>query len=463
MPLNILILKDRNNTRNMATEDTNVSSNIKRVLAQAKYGPVPPPVSTPEIFISRRAATWDIDDYHDGYGPVFLPGTKTELLANQGLQLTHNFGTISKEDPRKIWSLLLSHLLNQNFSLDEGIWYLDQIYRSGKVLYHEKDLSELVNKWTSHVQRLEEDLILFGETGTKLGLFLPKHLLMTEGLPYFFFTSIYWLRARKLPTQLTPRNVYLITANPYERYPARKYLSHFDDTQLYLSLGRSENYYFPKMYSTKRQQLDGFVAFCLTGYGYYSVQSWSRPIQIVFNRPRQTVPLITEIDQVPISLEEIMSKPDIRALRLHLTVESSWPALKDKPAWNQFLDWGREILYGGKETLFYREFQEKLGLIQSQQVRDEFRSLEQNSDICLVCGNIRAEKDFALCGDPICSVCQSLLGTVQCPFCDEYFVCESINDQFIKSLRNPIGSRLNLQERIEEIKREKNSRRIKFS
>lgn len=415
-----------------------------RVVRQAKYAPPPPPITNPDMVLYHRPTTYDLDDYKGGYGPV-IPQETPE----QSLRMTFN----SEKEPLGIWTQILSYLQTQNVSLNEGIIYLDQIAQA-KISFPDliqKILQETGEKFKDVRGRPEQELLLFGLAANQLQLYIPKHLLMSPGLAYFFYTSLYWMRSPSRPP-ITLKDLYLVTANPFDRYPARKLLSYYRDPELYYQLGRSENLYFPKSYSHKRQQLDGLVAFSLAQYGYYSVKSWSRPIRITWNVPMKSVSLPGQVLSTEVTLEEIMKRPNLPAQRLAIQVESSWPWLKDQESWQKFLDWSRE-------QVFTEELRSSEPV---DQVPDSMISLEENFNICLICLTQRPDRDFALCGHAVCSVCQPLLRTPKCPFCHEHFTCESLDNVFIERMRTSVESSIDLQGNIRQALQLKNNRRYSF-
>lgn len=448
---------------------------IKRVRQQGKYAPPPPPIivasSEGEKGYAhyRRAPTYDLEDYKDGYGEIFVPQLNGKAIpiakenpVDQSLALTDNFWQNPAGSP-KIWTEILAYLLTQRVSLVNGSYYLERIYSTGLSFPSEiqKVLLETGEVWAKSGKRPEQELVLFGEASNRLQLYLPKHLHMNKGLAYFFFSSLYWLRHRAslkdvsdLPRTL--QDLYLVTANPFDRHPARKLLSYYNDTELYSQFGRSDEYLFPKIYASKREQLDGIVAFSLAQYGYYSVKSWSRPIRLLWNLPTKSVSSRSDVVSQEVSLEDVMRNPNLPAKRLAIQVESSWPWLKDKEAWLPFLNWAN----------IQTHFTEDLRSMEHvDRVPDGMTSLEDNFNYCMVCHTQRIDRDFALCGHPVCAVCQPLtVDPVKCPFCKEHFVCDSIDDLFINRIRDSpsIKSSIDLRENIQQAILEKNNRKYSF-
>lgn len=315
-----------------------------------------------------------------------------------------------------------------------------------------------------------------------LQLYLPRNIRESDiVLIRFILTSLYWLRYfrpeyKQLNVTLghiRPIDLYLNTSNPYERYPARKLLSYYNDPELYSRFGQLGAQQFPKSYSSKQQLLDGLVAFHLFPFGYFTVKTWSRPIKLHFNRPLKVFPQSNEIRLFEITLEQLLYEPQVyqvlsqmtvslplAILRLVIQVQSSWPWIKDKEAWVQLFDY-LKMQYQLIQSEYAKFAQGAFISFEGDTTLSEnFNSLEEKYLTCLLCEQVRSEHDFGLCGHGVCKLCQMLIGSVKCPFCNEHFVIPGgITDDFVRTLRVAPNS---FQQKIQEIKRDKDNRLYRF-
>lgn len=436
----------------------------QRVRNQEKYAPVPPPFIdlNPETPIawSLRPATWSYDEYKGGFGPHQFsiqvepisrpPGANVGFeLETQpdlaGIQAQWLLPDVIQKNYSGLFFWILAYLL-QPLDLSLGLFYLDKIAKEGATY------PEIIQSAASSKKSV-------GELATSLGLYLPKSILgETSKLNEFFATSLYWMRKFRserarlndLLGKITHTDLYLVTGNPYEHYPGRKLLSYYDDSELYQQFGRIGNKFFPKEYSSKRDQLDGLVAFGLDHFGEIRILSWSRPIRLMYRSQSLT-------------LDNLDSIPKLAILRLGIMVQSAWPTIQDKESWTPLLDLLEEesaafysaYLSAKEQDLSLKSFGEKMVISLPAPV-------EEDPSPCLICRRVYPESDFSLCGHPTCLTCQALLGSSKCPFCTEHFTADGISNEFLRSVQRPIPSYLPLKERIKEINLQKQDRLFKF-
>lgn len=453
---------------------------VKAVAEREKYAPVPPP------FIVRfdrdpdqprpiawlpRSSTWSYKDYDGGLGPhrrsIDIEPTKKILGAESGLvsEAGRVVGPhaiwllpdiIDENDPAvKTW--ILSYLLKL-VDKDLGIWYLDKIDQDGAT--YPAVIQE-------SIRRVIEQTSQAGQVANELGLYLPRS---TRQSLDFFFLSLYWLRKfrperpalSRLLEEISHTDLYLIPSNLYEHHPGRKLLSYYDDQELYLKFGRIGNKFFPKNYSSKKEQLDAIVAFGLEHFGYLEVERWERPVRLRFH-PGGT----RSIPGTELQLDELLAAtgiPRLIILRLAIQVHASWPWLRDREVWEPLLSF-----VDGNSHLFYKDY------LTSKQQDHLFSSEDQDKVMitlpmaresqateCLVCGTSRPDSDFSLCGHPICLICQALFKSARCPFCTEHFTAEAIRDDFIQLVRSGPSSNRDLQARVLQILEESRSRIFQF-
>lgn len=336
-----------------------------------------------------------------------------------------------------------------NFNLKTT--YLNQIKKDG--VEYDKEILEII------------------QTKDKSKLYIPKNLILPSLNPNinlqedFFFDSIYWLRYLKSDRcksldDLTWIDLYLISSNPFERYSARTLLSYYNDKDLYLKFGKIGKYLFPKNYSSKRTQLDGFVAFCLYPFGYFHVLDWNHPIKLQYHT--SDIPLGQETIQT-IYLKDINIKEHIMpVLKLGIQIESCWPLIKNKNSWLDFMNLindNAEFLHNEYKKLNQTSFSSSEQKI-TISLPDSLTSYEQKYNVCLLCSNYRSSGDFSLCGHGTCMHCQALLCTAKCPFCPEHFTADNLNDDIVNMLNSKPS--ILFKDRIKDILELKLDRSFKF-
>jgi hypothetical protein len=405
---------------------------MQDVLQFSKYAPQSPPDVGDDIAIFRKSAPYELKDYKGGTG---------EYMKDQNVSLTRSYSLPN---------------------LQLGIKYLNQIIKDG-VEYDEDTLKSI-------------------ETQNKSQLYIPRNLILPsldesniDPQKEFFIDSIYWLRYLRLEKSrlspiidnLTWVDLYLVGSNPYERYAARKLLSYYTDKELYLKFGKISKFLFPKTYSSKRKQLDGFVAFCLQPFGYFTVLNWSRPIKLEFHS--YDIPLGPEKVKIFDLKDLYLNNTNIMPLlKLGIQIEACWPLITDKEAWLPFvnmINMNSEILHQEYKKLrkgFVEEKhkQQKITI----ELPDNLQSYEQKYNTCLICSQNQPLGDFSLCGHGTCMTCQSLLGSAKCPFCNEHFTADNLNDEFVRILQSNLGntSRILLQDKVRQITALKSDRAFKF-
>lgn len=419
------------------------------ILERDKYSVQPPPdilesfTDNPPVVVFRQLPTRDLKDYHGGIGKYGSDNTES---------------TISETNITRLW--LHAYLLS-SLSLKSGTIYLQHIAKDDaqyppQVLEVIRSIttSPSISNVVDHAQRLK--------------FYIPRELFLPNldnpeniSALEFFVNNIYWLRYQRthLSFGLKDIDLYLVTANPFERYPARKLLSYYDDYELYYTLGRQGNLFYPKVYSSKRSQLDGLVMFKLMNFGYFTVYNWTRPIKLLYH----TFPeyrLVAEIISLDLTyaLEHYhkFAKP---LLRLAIQIQSSLPLVKDLESWSPLLNLVPELkeLYNHNTGPYLPE----------STTVDNSRYIvpvEQVYSTCLLCEQVRDDGDFSLCGHGTCIVCQGILGSAQCPFCNEHFTADNINDEFINVLNSDgfDSARQSLLDKVRYINNLKADRTIKF-
>jgi hypothetical protein len=358
-------------------------------------------------------------------------------------------------------------LQNSQFSMYFAVKYLVQIANDG-IEYPKNLLAEIS-----------------AELPTKLQLYIPKHLYLPDlssiesasngfkisPLENFIFGSIYWLRylqPQKLQLEddkFSSVDLYLVTANSFERYPGRKLLSYYNDKDLYMKFGRVGKFFFPKNYPSKMIQLDGIVGMSLQPFGYFTVQNWTRPINLLYHYSE--IPLgkenikIFDLDTLINSYSDYIPTY-MPLLRLGIQIESNWSLISDKEAWDpliSFVNSNSKLLR--QEYLKYKNsFITNISIDTIITIPDNFESLEQKYTTCLLCEKSRPLDDFSLCGHGTCITCQSLLGTAKCPFCNEHFVADNLNDESVRILQSDV--RKDFTDRINQINKLKQDRNFKF-
>lgn len=445
------------------------------------------PLNQGPIAIFRRSPTYELSDYRGGFG-VYLKDSggspsKKNIHDSYGItKSTVMFEDIIKDNKRALLMWIYSYLLqNTHLTMYFAIRYLGQIVNN-EVEYP----AELLNIIKSANDRLSDrtpDNIssVISRTMQELQLYIPRNFILPDlNIPIgsnivtspekFLFGNIYWLRYFRDDKfkieDITLTDLYLVTANPYERYPGRKLLSYYNDKDLYMKFGRLGKYFFPKTYSSKLNQIDGMVAMSLYPFGYFTVQNWSRPVRIVYHLSE--IPLGSENTQIfdldKLNLDDIDTLMPL--LRLGIQIESSWPFISDKEVWIPFINMinsNANILY--QEYLKYKNLSiekstEKIILT----LPDNFESLEQKYTTCLLCEQTRSLEDFSYCGHGTCITCQSMLGTAKCPFCTEHFIAPNINDEFVRTLQSNLGYNVRdkLYKRIIQVNNSKQNRTFKF-
>lgn len=437
---------------------------VQAVAEREKYAPVSPP------FIVRfdrdpnqprpiawfpRSPTWTYEDYDGGIGPhrksidIDPRDHHDGRITNpHAIWLLHDI-TNNNEPAIETW--IVSYLL-KSIQKDLGIWYLDKIDQDG---------ATYPNKIQESIRRVIDQTSQAGQVANELGLYLPRS--RRQSLE-FFFLSLYWLRKfrperpglSRLLEEITHTDLYLMPSNLYEHHPGRKLLSYYDDQELYLKFGRIGNQFFPKDYSSKKEQLDAIVAFGLNHFGHIEVERWERPVRLRYYP-----------GGIELQLDELLSTTKMRRLvilRLAIQVHASWPWLRDREIWQpllSFVDKNSHLFYNEyliskkQDYLLSTEDQEKVTI--ALPVAREFQSTE-----CLICGIARPDDDFSLCGHPVCLICQALFKSARCPFCTEHFTAEGIRDDFIRLVKDGPDTNRDLRDRVLQILEESRERIFQF-
>ena len=476
---------------------------IQAVAEREKYAPVPPPfivrfdrdVDHPRPIVwLPRSTTWSYEDYDGGVGPHRRsidvdprpdpPGVERSVGPHAIWLLSD---LVNRNDPAvRTW--IISYLLKL-VSTDLGVFYLDKIDQDGAT--YPAVIQESIRTVIDQTGQA-------GRVANELGLYLPRS---TRQSLDFFFSSLYWLRKfrperpalERILVEISHTDLYLVPPNVYEHHPARKLLSYYDDQELYLKFGRIGNRLFPKEYSSKKKQLDGLVAFGLDHFGYIEVERWERPIRLKHHPSGAEFGL----DEF-LSMKEV---PRLLILRLAIQVHASLPWLRDPEAWQPLLSlvdrnshlFYNDYLVSKQQDELYRPSEERRSSLEERRSSLEERgypleerrssleerrsspeerrypleerrsSLEEKVTMtlpeveepgpteCLVCGVVRSDSDFSLCGHPICLICQAMIKSARCPFCTEHFTAEGIRDDFIRLIQDgPVANR-DLRDRVLEI------------
>jgi hypothetical protein len=504
---------------------------LNTVFNFSKYAPQPPPdiirkdeagpdwdrpYNEGPVAIFRRAAPYEFNDYKGGIGP-YMRDTNAkpisqkyvsageesglrnnlELILNKQLGPIHSTIMLTDIIKNDRWGLSIwayAYLLgDKNISLYWKIRYLIQIANND--VEYPSDLQKIIISTIDELSNrsFNNVLTVIAQKSYQLKFYIPRNLLMPElqfthserkqitPLEIFFFSNIYWLRyfrperprLTSFLNYFTMIDLYLVTANPFERYPGRKLLSYYNDEDLYLKFGRLGNFFFTKTYSSKQIQLDGLVGMSLQPFGYFIIENWTRPIRVTYCY--SSIPLSAEKIQTfdldvlvnsQLKINDLPINSLLPFLRLAIQVESSWPIITDKEAWMPFLN-----LVNGNADIFWREYLKLKSVSLTNisthtfiQLPDKFESLEQKYTTCLLCEQVRPSGDFSLCGHGTCTTCQALLNTSKCPFCSEHFVADNINDEFVRVLQSNFSEnyRTLLQEKIQKILNLKRDRSFKF-
>jgi len=486
-----------------------------------KFGPSLPPyivsksedddsTTTPVIVWLRRNAPYELKDLLKEYnrnvfGSDSGLNTDSERDLNSWLPTTkmpYMLGSIVSNNVFAVhgWIYVYSlEPISKNWNIENGVWYLSKI-ASNDVEYPiniRKMLRSIIDWWS--LKWNESSAVTeFAKWSNKIGLYIPHTYRSPDNIPNFFFSSIYWMRKSRpirnkiyqdiFSSSFTPINLYLITSNPFEHYAARKLLSYHDDNELFSKYGRIGNYLLSKQYKSKQQQLDAFVALSLYRFGYFTVENFSRPIKLKFHLHSTPIPTQKEIVTKDLTLDELLSSIYLSdrlffrnpingefwsmmpVLRLSVQIYSSSSYIKDIDAWSPLFD-----IVSKYSSLLHDEYKNMLNtpyyLDSNRNAKEEtlveipenFKSLEQQYDVCLLCNKVRSQEYFGLCGHGVCAICQSLTGSIKCPFCDEHFVSENISNNFISALKEifpDIQKELNV--RIINRTNQKNNRIFRF-
>lgn len=485
---------------------------INTALYFGKYAPQPPPdivrldEAGPDwerppnqgpIGIFRRAPTYDLNDYSGGFG-VYMRDANAKPYEEKFVNIYGTFrptimlNDIIRENRRALIMWIYTYLLQSpRLSLYLATKYLVQIANNDAE--YPTDLLEIVKSTIDQLENRSPDNIIAAIVRKipQLQLYIPRNLILPElqsteireitPVEEFLFGNIYWLRyfrperlrLNPIIDNFTQVDLYLVTANLFERYPGRKLLSYYNDQDLYRKFGRIGKFFFPKVYSSKRLQLDGIMGMSLHPFGYFTVENWSRPIRITYHRSE--IPLgpettwIFDLDTLVNSNFQLKNLPIdtlMPLLRLGIQVESNWPFILDKEAWIPFIN-----MVNSNAKILYQEYKElrstpiiNVSTDTIISLPNNFDSLEQRYLTCLLCEQIRPLGDFSLCGHGTCLTCQSLLGTAKCPFCSEHFTADNLNDDFVRILQSDLGKnvRNSLQDKIQQVNNLKQQRAFQF-
>ena len=447
---------------------------INLVVDRSKYAPIPPPLivrpteateTNPPIAWLPRSAVWSYSNYDGGLGPrknsIDIDPSPSRIDRTIGSHAPWLLHDVITGDIAALQVWIVTYLL-KSIDPELGVVYLDKIDFEGAAYPEEIQ---------SAIRSVIDDPSTAGLVANQLGLYLPRSA--RESLD-FFLLSLYWLRKFRperislepLLEKITHTDLYLVTPNPYEHHPGRKLLSYYDDQELYSKFGQIGNQLFPKLYRSKREQLDGLVAFGMRQFGYIRVLSWSRPIRLMYH------PAVGGRSEL--SLEELLRRreiPRMVLLRLGIEVHSSWPWLRDPEAWRPLIS-----LIDNQANLFYNEYIAAKqrdyaflpGLLQeeSRPGRETVISLPETQaeppKECLVCRLLRPDGDFSLCGHPICLTCQALIRSARCPFCTEHFTADHIEDDFVKLIQDGVPPRQPLQEQVLKVLEASRNRTFRF-
>lgn len=246
--------------------------------------------------------------------------------------------------------------------------------------------------------------------------------------------NIYWDRylrpeAGRIP-MLTLIDLYLITSNYYDRYPARKYLSYLSD---YSHLGIVES-------NDRLTIIDSLVALSLAEWGRIEVIDWKE--KVLQYRGRQMA--LGELLRTP----QMVPSPMV-ILRLQYRVLSEgedWPELDRYIEDHGIMEYYHQIRNQAVEIKVIPPVEE---------------SVEEVSDLCILCERKSPLTELGLCGHGVCQRCQEELGTIKCPFCSEHFICEDfVIEDFMRRL-NPKPSQ-QWNKKIQAIREIKEQRAMQF-
>ena len=269
------------------------------------------------------------------------------------------------------------------------------------------------------------------EKANRAGLYIPRHLFLEGDISTFVNLGLYWIGGRK--DDITLEKLYLTPSNSFQRNAGRNLLREYDDETIYYNLGVCEDYYFPKRYNSKREQLDGLVSFTLSHYGYYRILTYTHPIILELCIPTCTIFQEEDLIKKRVDLHYVMKRPDIRAKRLYIQIKHSFHGEE----WDEFLSWGENLEY---DTLPLNRPKE------CKEIPIGYISMEDNYNLCLTCRNIRDDKDFALCGHAVCKHCR----VVKCPFCSLPFTCDSISNEDLIQQEKSFNIHMNVKRALWE-------------
>lgn len=249
--------------------------------------------------------------------------------------------------------------------------------------------------------------------------------------------SIYWRRDLRPETEyLKPiiskvdlLSLYLMPTNLFEHRPVRKLLSYFEELE-----GTG----------TRREKIEALESAVINRYGDVRVVRSERPI-------------LVRIDGRELSLKQIETDRSVtapQAVRLYVWVQASAPWLRDPEAWRPFTD----FIEGRMTVLLNDLMRERTvppGRLNTKRVNHPDKE-------CITCNRIRPDREFALCSHPICNDCQSSIGSAKCPYCNEQFVSDSVDDQFAAVVLENVKRENRLASTIARVKNQAANRAIEF-
>lgn len=205
---------------------------------------------------------------------------------------------------------------------------------------------------------------------------------------------------REKPPKFSLVQAYLIGCNPFERTPLKIYSSYFQE---------------------------GFNSGRILGmFGYLIPLTYQKPIKLKYAGSNQILSPAEAQKLHPIILQ-----------RLYFQIKASEGFIDMKP-WNWLLTM----------KFNYKTLPEpKLGNL-----------VEEVIYPCLICLKYYPSEDFPWCGHGNCKFCQMKSGSAKCVFCNEHFVCSSLNDSDVESLTNENQ----IESRVLEVKTIANSRPVAF-
>lgn len=458
---------------------------IEDVQSESEYAPTPPPmlvypnasIDLDPIIWRRRAPTRVLDLYQGGIG------SQTESIQAEESSPTPVGPSVEISVP-----VLLPYIIRNDYEAS-ALWVYSYLLKTLPVdisLFYLQKIHEEGAQYPDEIHYAIKTVLnrpkMLGRVSNSLSLYLPREI--REDPLTFFYSSLYWLRQFRsirssllpLLEQITWLDLYLVTSNPYELFPARKLLSYYRDDELYMRFGRIGNHYLSKEYHSKRSQLDSFVAMTLRHFGYVKVISWSRPVRLIYYPPDLSVaPSVgrkfqSDNTSQETNLQELLSRTDLHAmviLRLGIQLYASLPAIKDKNAWQPLIE-----LLEHKAGSFYNQYlMYKTNLETYTTTREpvvvpiEDQSLEAPVDgraQCQVCKVMRPIGDFSLCGHPICMLCQVLLKSAACPFCGEHFTADNLDVDFLGMINSPLEPAFSMQSAIRQVNDKIKDRVYKF-